>query len=653
AEEFGFDLFKDFVIPPIYKKIDFKKTSKPKIFIGGRGCGKTMLLRYLSHQTTFSEKKEVIDDETIENIGLYWKVDTQTVHQLQKRGMPDDVWESAFEHLFTLMLTKEFLESLESIAKSNYKLFSLDEFNKIELFNFNSFGINFNGGLTQFKNFIDSKRDEFQLWLRNVRKGVEPVFLPKSLIQSLLNELKNKIPFIVKSRFNIYIDEYENLIEYQQRIVNTWVKHSENPIIFHLAMKRNAFKTKRTIGSESLSNIHDYREHDLEKDGFNNKKEFRVFAAEIILYRLHSQGSLKGVEFNSKILIEPNNYYLRQKEDYQTRILSIIDEIFPSATNKELANQILDDATLYKRLIDRLKESLSKRNSNLSATDFIYYDDVRVSIVCISLLRRDNINPFELKNEIIKLKNGKSNKFFNKTDWVKNNFVGSYLLFYSSLSRACPIYTGFSTFCEMSNGNIRHLTELCYKTFLRASDNANNDMSFNIWLVNLNHQALAARQASATFLNEIKTFGSKGNQLHTFVMRLGNLFNMAHSNPKQSEPEQNHFSITKGKEMSSVELYPLLNEAIKWSVLFEHQITKKKSNVGPDLNEYVLNPIYAPYFHISYRKKRKLEFTSDTLNILLNGNLDEYKKLLRFYREKWNLIERNEVNNLFSDLDIF
>lgn len=650
AEEFGFDLFKDFVIPPIYEKIDFKKTSKSKIFIGGRGCGKTMLLRYLSHQTTFSEKKELIENEAIENIGLYWKVDTLTVHQLQKRGMPEDIWQSAFEHLFTLILLKEFIESLESIAKSKFEEFSFTNFKEIKLNSFNSFGIEFNGGLLEFKKFINNKRDEFQFWLRNVRKGVEPQFFPKTIIEVLLNDLKNEIPFINNSRFNIYIDEYENLIEYQQKIVNTWVKHSENPIIFHLAMKRNAFKTKETVGSESLSNIHDYRIHDLE-EGFNNKKEFRVFAAEIILYRLYSQGSLKGVDFNPKILIEPNNYYKRKEEKYQSEILAIINDIFPASSNRELANQILDDKSLYNRLIDRLNDALSKRKSKLLATDFIYYDDNRVSIVCTSLLRRENIDPISLKDEMIKLKKGENNKFFNKTDWVKNNFVGSYLLFYSSLSRACPIYTGFSTFCEMSNGNIRHLTELCYKTFLRASDNTTNDISFNIWRINLNHQSLAAKQASTTFLNEIKTFGRNGNQLHTFVMRLGNLFRIAHSNPKQSEPEQNHFSIAEGDELSSIELYPLLNEALKWSVLFEQDSTKKKSDIGPDLSEYVLNPIYAPYFHISYRKKRKLEFTTETLNILLNGNLNDYRRLLKRYKEKWNLIELNEINNLFTDLD--
>src|SRR5690606_20028442 len=101
-------------------------------------------------------------------------------------------------------------------------------------------------------------------------------------------------------------------------------------------------------------------------------------------------------------------------------------------------------------------------------------------------------------------------------------------------NRICPLYAGFKAFCQMSNGNIRHLTELCYKTFLRASDKNTLDNLVQIWEIKTIHQAQAAKQASATFLNEVKTFGRFGNQLHTFVLRLGTLFSIAQRNPRQS-----------------------------------------------------------------------------------------------------------------------
>ena len=101
----------------------------------------------------------------------------------------------------------------------------------------------------------------FQVWLRNVRKSPEPEFLPREFLISLIQEITTRIPSFSKTVFFVYLDEYENLLEYQQKIINTWVKHSEKPIIFHLAMKRNAFVTKKTIGEETLSHIHDFRYH--------------------------------------------------------------------------------------------------------------------------------------------------------------------------------------------------------------------------------------------------------------------------------------------------------------------------------------------------------------------------------------------------------
>ena len=63
--------------PLFFDQLDIQTATKPWVIIGGRGCGKTMLLRYLSHQSTFSPQRPSVPDETIRHLGLYWKVDTQ------------------------------------------------------------------------------------------------------------------------------------------------------------------------------------------------------------------------------------------------------------------------------------------------------------------------------------------------------------------------------------------------------------------------------------------------------------------------------------------------------------------------------------------------------------------------------------------------
>jgi hypothetical protein len=167
-------------------------------------------------------------------------------------------------------------------------------------------------------------------------------------------------------------------------------------------------------------------------------------------------------------------------------------------------------------------------------------------------------------------------------------------------------------------------------------------------------QAEAARNASAAFFGEIRSFGRRGNQLHTFVLRLGSLFGLAHRRPSQSESEQSHFSIRNGTEQLSAEDYNFLAEAVKWSVLYEHIDTKKKDEYKPQAVEYILNPIYAPYFHISYRKKRKLELSTSDVICLLRGNLKEFTELMKRYSKGWG-IEPSEVapvpRSLFDEVD--
>ncbi|MCA9214552.1 MAG: hypothetical protein KDB27_15880, partial [Planctomycetales bacterium] len=80
-----------------------------------------------------------------------------------------------------------------------------------------------------------------------------------------------------------------------------------------------------------------------------------------------------------------------------------------------------------------------------------------------------------------------------------------------------------------------------------------------------------------------------------------------------------------------------LSEAIKWSVLFEEKGTKKKDVAGAEGIEYVLNPMYSPYFHISYRKRRKLELSPSDVRTIIGGEYAEVSRLLRDFQRRWSV----------------
>jgi len=96
-----------------------------------------------------------------------------------------------------------------------------------------------------------------------------------------------------------------------------------------------------------------------------------------------------------------------------------------------------------------------------------------------------------------------------------------------------------------------------------------------------------------------------------------------------SEPEQNQFTINSGGRALTEEELAFMSEAVRFGILVEQQETKSKSGVGLDIVDYQLNPIYAPYFQISYRRKRKLEISVEQFHTLIMGNETEYRNLAR------------------------
>lgn len=631
AEELGFDVWDYFVIPPKLNIDDWVNTQKPRVVVGGRGCGKTMLLRYLSHDSAFSPRRSDIDSSSLRHVGIYWRADTQFASILDARSQPDDLWRAAFAHMSSLVLAKEVLRALRSIATSNLRLLDFDELDQLDFSSLSTSSIPTPAEFQHLQEFFQRSLHEFEQWANDVRTVPQPKFLQgPPFLHRLVDIVLTQLPKLNEVQFFVYIDEYENLTILQQRIVNTWIKHSQRPLVFNLAMKRNGFKTRRTLGEESLARTHDYRTVNLED--FDKESEFHLFAAEILLFRLHSGGA-NLEHFQPQLLRDPRAVSQRASKDYAEQVLRLAKQILPTWTRETLSRDVFSDNTLLRLLNQRIEAGLRRHPDTQVAPDRFTNPDNPLpgAIVVPALLARPRLTPETIADEFQKYSEGQSSNFQTGPQWIHNLFIPCYLDLFSPLVRACPLYSGFDTFCRMARGNLRHFFELCYKTISSLPPTRESAPSSS-------HQSEAARQVAASLLPEVRSFGRLGNDLHSFLLRLGSLFALSQRRLSQSEPERTHFAIRGGEEMIDQQSKNLLSEAVKWSVLFEEPETKAKSADAPMMTDYVLNPIYAPYFHISYRKGRKLELTAPDFVVLSCGKFDEFKgRLYDRYRHAWRI----------------
>ena len=634
AEEHDADIWGEFFLPPFFSRLRLKTATKSTYIIGKRGSGKTMLLKYLDYHTAFSSRRHEIPAEEIKHIGIYWRVDTQFCSSLKYRDIDEQQWATVFENYFSLCMSIEIIKSLRVIADSSFKGFDSASFNLLAFPSVLDFHPDFPSEIAQLERFLERTRRLFTTWVSNVSSVARPLMPPgRVFLEALIADIKSIIPF-KDGAFYIYIDEVENLVPYQRRVLNTYLKHSQRPLIVNFTSKEQSSENQ-TTGNEWVNATHDY--HLLDLDTLLSDRERPLFFAEVFLANIDIA---EGRE-NSRLLEivqSPSALLTRQESAYRTSTIKSMRDRFPTYTLKEFAENAFRNEKLHNKLVERITRALKNRNSDIGVDSFLQFDNVAEALLVLpAVLSRANQNPADVLQSL-QLYSTQGKGSFEST-WVQNNLFGSLLELYRPYGRECPIYSGFDTYCTMSNNNLRNFLILSYKALEVAELRDEEIISLSV-----ETQSRAAYEAAEQLVREIKTFGKFGEQLRMFVLRLGSIFRALQALPTMSEPEQNQLTINSGKRAFSDEEIVFIRETIKYAILVEQLETKAKDAVGNDIIDFQLNPIYSPYFQISYRRKRKIEISVEQFHTLYAGTEDEYRLLAKgFARDITEVLDNGQL----------
>lgn len=638
TEEFGHDIWSSYVLPPYFPGLGLNQARKSVVLEGGRGCGKTALLRYLSYQSQFSPERSEVPDEALKTIGLYLKADSQYFSGFTGAGFTDTQWQNVFEHALCLALAEQIVGSIQSLNASAKRAGQWGGTDKLD-FNDAAGGFVTGGlppGIDAFEKWLRTQRQNLSRWFKSFDVAAPPELLPlREFLAELIGEARKKLPYLANSVFAVYIDEYENLLEYQQKLLNTLIKSGEPPLIFHVAMKPNGMRTRKTTGPETIQEVADFR---LIKLDDALAPQFKLFAAELFFFRLIGEAGVHESEtpVSLEVLRDEHQIGTRLTDTaYQARVLAEMGRILPGKTYAEIAREALADPVLLGRWKRLVTMALVQSKSSLTAEDFLFESDPDASAVCAALLHQRSKTPHLVLEELRKHVAGTSSKF-RDADWIHHFLVGTLLLLYLPYrQRSCPVYAGFDAFAKLSRTSVRHFLELCHLSIGTYSQSRRLG-DFN---VAVDVQAKAAFSASQKFRKEVTGNGDQGNRLLAVVNFLGKLFRLSQARPSQSEAERTHFSIL--DDGVTGDSRSLLDEAVKWSVLLEEPETKVKGN-RYESNDYVLNPIYAPFFGISFNKGRKLEIQSRDADVILSGPIEQFTQLLRQYEKKWAIVSNED-----------
>lgn len=564
------------------------KDNRPCVLQGGRGTGKTTVLRGLSYQGQYALHDNLIDVfDKNDFIGIYYRVNTNHVRAFVGGGLNEKEWQKIFGHYFNLVICREILlfikwhkDRSEGDASLSARLCGLIA---------KSFHINSEcNSFETLLELIETAMYEFQSEINNISDNNHPkISMPGDPIK-LVTECASSLTQFQGKMFYILVDEYENLEDYQQQCINSLIKHNTELYTFKIGVRELGWRIKHTLNKDEL--LHDPADYvliDIEEK-LTEGNFFNDFAKNVCQQRIKQLFSNE----------DTTNYS--------------IEEALPSISMEEEAI-----------LLDIKKSPSILRFSNLPQK---YQDKIEnISVLYKFFLANWAENHDQTLEDTI------CEYTENRSQWDTRYENYKYSMLFKirkgrGMGGIQKYYAGWNTYLKLANGNIRYLMELVYRAYEKHLNN-DADLASS---VSFKDQTTAAQEVGVKNLKELEGLWKNGSQLTKLLLGFGRIFNVLIAENGKNAPEINQIFI---KGNVSNECNEILSAAVM-NIAFIRILGNKLSNKSATREYmYTIHPIYAPYFVFGYRRKRKMEVSEEEFM----GVISEPKKYIEKILNKKNI----------------
>lgn len=554
--------FKKLFVTPTY--LGKLEVMRPCFLVGGRGTGKTTALQSLRYDSML----ERIEDEgqtfvDQEYLGVLIRMNKNRVRAFTGSGLSEESWSKLFAHYFNLVACGE-LAALASWLELRLPLkLSAENLSAIS----NELGLADCETLDQLKNSLKRAISSLQLQVNNPSKDMGiTLSMAESPLRTFVEILRSEGLLGERIVF-CCIDEYENLLDYQQAILNTYIKHAEPPLSYKIGVRKNGLRNRQTLDGQDVLRVpDDCLEIEIADEGF----EF--FAKAVAELRLRYAQSL-GVNVSANL-----REFLQE--------LSLSDEAIVLGADR-VASSLLTELADHKNLNFFQQKSPGELY-------FLKYWQESEGGSLHDLATEWYNNETEWKTRI-------GNYGYASLFWLSKGRKGA---------RIRKYYCGERTMLSLAAGNIRYFLELIDTAIeYQLEEISSNGASLK---VSAKSQTLAAREVGKRRLNQLEGLADHGVQLKRIVLAVGKVFFELARSPSGKTPEVTSFVIS-GNQTESSKIHSLLQEGVGHLAFESDPRTKSTSSVELRDDEYRLHRIFSAFFEISHRKKRRMTIEASTL----------------------------------------
>lgn len=637
----------------------------PKYLIGGKGCGKTHILRYFSFPLQKIRHNENIQEilSTDKYFGFYSVFLGLNSSRFEGKNVSEAEWVSVFEYYFELYICDNLLRTVQEI----FLMLELDKVKeeKLILNILKSFGnykeiktVSSIANLIDFFAELRRKIDSQVLNAAFTRKleydEVKVLFSPGDLLFGIPKHISTCVEQLKDVKFIYIFDEYEKLFEWQKEFVNTLVWDKKIPVTFWIGARRYGYTTRKTLTGQEMKSGSEFQEVNLDEIIRRNEDIYKQFAENLYVNRLLRYYKSKGQTVNPK---EINKKFCLKFESYNES--KIIEEIKQKNRKKEykhfldlksklsegISNGLsldLKNVTEIKSIIDRVKENTDDNPLFQKYKLFYLYKlwSNRGKQTFESILKKINEEFLEFKND--SKADGKT--YFDEiVDKRKKDLI-------AQLTKENKVknteYAGIKKFMELSQGNPRNFILILKKAIeyasIRGEKPLDDDGRFS-----LDSQYLAVFDTAEWFYKDAELFGENGKRVYNSLKNLTNYLMLHRFCDKPTDTTISCFYI-KSEELS-MDSNECINQMKIHSFIIEGENGRKERNTGINEEKYQINKTLCPLWNLPVAERGtlylKAEVAESIFNFSRNKNFDGIYKKRRSQLDAPEFSK--EVNSLF------
>ncbi|MEP6669182.1 MAG: hypothetical protein ABJF10_08520 [Chthoniobacter sp.] len=611
----------------------------PMLVVGGKGCGKTHLLRYFSYPL---QKRRCASDllaglKEEGYLGVYMRCEGLSASRFNGKGQTKELWAAVFEHYMELWLARTLLEILSDILSASPALLPVESALSERILSLFDRKIPTDDlSIKSLIRSLDALRQNIDYAVNNCaitrHLEVEITATRGRLIFGIPAAVRDLVPELKDLQFQFIVDEIENLNAPQQEYVNTLLRERPLGCSFKLGARKYGIRTLRTLSAgEENREGSEFEKLPLDEI-FRTNPNYGRFARELIARRIVEAGFFRGITGDESVIEH-------------------LDEWFPPVDEiKELASKFVrfesEEKPYFSRLKRHLLSAIKTRTAqgigNESGVEYIiqkliYGESPLLEKVNVYLFYRawfKNLDLTDAANDIARKcvshsQTPGSNKLYSEAlGHFKRDFIAQ---LYRECDEGIP-FAGLETFITMSCGLPRNLLNILKHVYKWAVFNGETPFQSAI---SRDSQTSAAFDAAQWFYSDACTKGHEGPEVQTCVRKVAHLMREMRFADKPSESSVSTFSLDLATVTS--EARKLIELAEQYSLLIAIPKGQKDKNSLRIDAKFQINPMLAPLWDLPISRRGTIGFNSDEVDsIFTSAEQGDFDKVLHRRIERMN-----------------